>query len=117
MRHYLQLIDTSSGKNIATGNGECGLPPKKPDVYLADFSDVRAYCADFISHMAHVSTTEGAKYDPFQKLEARWFASLRSTELSAEASAESIVRWLFFALDTVPLNQVRSRKEILNSIT
>jgi len=39
------------GLNGLVGYGECGLPPKKPGVYLADLADVQAY---FQSYKAHV---------------------------------------------------------------
>ncbi|KAF0979728.1 hypothetical protein FDP41_001396 [Naegleria fowleri] len=41
----------SSRSSFFEGFGECGLPPKKPNCYLADFDDIKFYFEQFCKHV------------------------------------------------------------------
>jgi len=44
-------ISIKIGTEEWNGFGECGLPPKKPKCYLADFSDIKLYFEQYCSHV------------------------------------------------------------------
>jgi L-alanine-DL-glutamate epimerase-like enolase superfamily enzyme len=81
------------------GYGECGLPPKKPGCYEADYSDVlrcfHAFCAG-----AGAGAGAGGG-DPFAGLPPYAFAALRRG--AVQPALEEALRALLVALDVHPL--------------
>ncbi|KAG2383378.1 hypothetical protein C9374_004715 [Naegleria lovaniensis] len=46
-----QSLPPSSSLLLFEGFGECGLPPKKPNCYLADFDDIKCYFEQYCKHV------------------------------------------------------------------
>ncbi|GAM28921.1 hypothetical protein SAMD00019534_120970, partial [Acytostelium subglobosum LB1] len=75
--------------NGVFGYGECGVPPKKPLCYFADYNDIVDYCQTYFEELKLfgnvttnipdiASTTTTTLYDPFSKLPSHYFQSVRS---------------------------------------
>eukprot|EP01124_Arcella_intermedia_P015873 TRINITY_DN22432_c0_g1_i2.p1 TRINITY_DN22432_c0_g1~~TRINITY_DN22432_c0_g1_i2.p1 ORF type:complete len:422 (-),score=74.35 TRINITY_DN22432_c0_g1_i2:57-1151(-) len=97
------------------GYGECGLPPKKPNVYLADLADVQSYVAAYLRHVEVVLAPggPGGDYCPFQGLPVHYFAEWRTI---ARGAHEETMRRLLFALDSCPQNEDPSSRPARNAL-
>ncbi|KYQ96886.1 mandelate racemase/muconate lactonizing enzyme domain-containing protein [Tieghemostelium lacteum] len=87
------------------GYGECGLPPKKPYCYLADYNDIDIYFKSFIQTCKdRIDRSLDNKYDPFNSLPNQYFTNLRPSNNST--SEYSTFYYLFECLDECTLNSM-----------
>jgi L-alanine-DL-glutamate epimerase-like enolase superfamily enzyme len=86
-----------------SGYGECGLPPKKPGVYYADFNDIKIYIEALDKKIRElVAVAESTSYNPFTGFENKYFTSMHfKNEESVQIKA---LRAVFRALDECSLN-------------
>ena len=88
----------SSCETILSGFGECGLPPKKANCYLADFEDIKFYFEQFCKSVKEYqfSLKEDGFYisqmckDAFSSVDSKYFTQVKSLfeNVSGEISLE-----------------------------
>jgi L-alanine-DL-glutamate epimerase-like enolase superfamily enzyme len=84
------------------GWGECGLPPKKADVYFADFDDVKTYFVAFNQKLRSViEQHDSATYNPFESVPAEFCHAAKTVD----GPHSELIRTLFRALDECDLNK------------
>ncbi|KAN0047823.1 hypothetical protein ACTA71_002210 [Dictyostelium dimigraforme] len=93
-----------------SGFGECGLPPKKPLCYLADYNDIETYFNGWIKEIdekqKQFSQQESYHYDAFNKiLNKEYFKELRK-EINdqQQQQQQSVYQFLFECLDNCKEN-------------
>eukprot|EP01132_Coremiostelium_polycephalum_P011878 gene11878-14529_t len=105
------LITISIDQNKLVGYGESGLPPKKPNCYLADYNDIESYFETFTkdiqNNIDNNNTIEKSNYDPFNQLSLEYFKDLRNLNSSNQESSSEINQlfsFLFYNLDHCSAN-------------
>ncbi|KAF2075032.1 hypothetical protein CYY_003684 [Polysphondylium violaceum] len=89
------------------GYGECGLPPKKPYCYLADFNDIQQYFSQYLQMLKERITDDIVinDYNPFNSLPSNLFKHLRSTLDYSSDEYNQLFYFLFQCLDQCKENE------------
>ncbi|EGC33168.1 hypothetical protein DICPUDRAFT_154788 [Dictyostelium purpureum] len=84
------------------GYGECGLPPKKPLCYLADFNNIENYYNQWIKEVDEkqksLKQDQDFFYDSFKKLPKEYFEKLRDKNTTYSV-VDQAYQFLFECLD------------------
>ena len=87
------------------GYGEIGLPPKKKNCYLADYSDILEYVKVFVGHIQTISKTNFVRKDPFEDIPLSYFSPCRESSEKVDETQEIIIlRDILTLLDSCPAN-------------
>jgi L-alanine-DL-glutamate epimerase-like enolase superfamily enzyme len=98
----VHLFNGSEQQQQIIGYGEVGLPPKKPNCYLADYNDIvlffEMYCNHIESELSQYNVnTMVVDYNPFETLNHKYFKSIEIK--SSEENVATIPAILLKVLD------------------
>ncbi|EFA75622.1 mandelate racemase/muconate lactonizing enzyme domain-containing protein [Heterostelium album PN500] len=85
------------------GYGECGVPPKKPLCYFADFDDIQSYFNSYVASLDKTVDNYSTKYNPFNKLSSNLFSKLRPS--LDQSNNNSVFYYLLEKLDNCESNK------------